>query len=49
MDELVAEAGERRKYPWFFVTWNHHAPQNHEHLCSLSHALVTIPHSPTAS
>lgn len=49
MDELAAEVGERHKYPRFFVTWNHPAPQNREHLCSLSHALVTIPHSPAAS
>ena len=27
----------------------HYAPQNREHLASLSHSLATIPHNPTGS
>jgi hypothetical protein len=49
MDELATEMGERLKYPRFFVTENHSAPQNRRHLCSPSHSLAEIPHSPTGS
>ena len=49
MDELATEMGERLKYPRFFVTENHSAPQNRRHLCSFSHSLAEIPHSPTGS